>query len=258
MFVGALAIAGIPVLAGFFSKDEILWKAWESGHPLLWATGAAAAALTAFYMFRLIYMTFFGSFRGTHEQEHHLHESPPSMVVPLVILAVLSIVGGWIGIPHALGQYAGIPNWFEHWIGPALASVPAAEGGGHGGSMEYVLMLVAIVIAVAGILTARRFYRGGGDLPGRVAAAVGPLYGLVANKYWVDELYDATVLKAYYGICALSDGFDRWVIDWLVNAVAGFTEIVGQVLRLFQTGFVRNYALFIFAGAVLIIWMLGR
>ena len=288
MFVGALAIAGIPILSGFFSKDEILWKAWEAGHWGLWAVGAVAAALTAFYMFRLIYMTFHGTFRGTHEQEHHLHESPPSMVVPLVILAVLSIVGGWIGIPHALGGFVGIPNAFGSWLEPVLARplVEAGAGGSlahaaaglaagsdeatlarvsygatHGGgvdSAEYLLMGIAILIAVGGVLTARWFYKGGGDLPGRAARAAGPLYGLVANKYYVDELYDRTVLALFYRVSNLFNGFDRWVVDGLVNAAAAFTEMIGQILRLFQTGVVRNYALLVFIGAVLLIWALGR
>jgi len=119
-------------------------------------------------------------------------------------------------------------------------------------------MLLAIAIAVGGILLARRFYLGKGDLPARAASAAGPVYDLVANKYWVDELYDATVLKAYYGLCNLFHGFDAKVVDGLVNAVGATTEMLGQVLRLFQTGFARNYALYIFAGAVLVVWLLSR
>ena len=261
MLAGALAIAGVPGLSGFFSKDEILWRTWEAGHPLLWAAGAATALLTAFYMFRLIYLAFHGTFRGTSEQEHHLHESPASMVAPLVVLAALSVAGGWMGIPRSLGGFAGIPNTFEWWLAPALAVV---GGPGEGGAsraadpMEYVLMLVAIGLAVLGILAARAFYRRPSTLPSSAARAAGPLYPLVANKYWVDELYDATVLRAYYGAAALADAFDRWVIDGLVNAVAAFTELIGQILRLFQTGFARNYALLILIGAVVLVWALGR
>jgi NADH-quinone oxidoreductase subunit L len=305
MLVGALAIAGIPILSGFFSKDEILWRTWQSGHPVMWAAGAAAAALTAFYMFRLVYLAFHGGFRGTSEQAHHLRESPPSMVVPLVVLAILSIAGGWVGIPHSLGQFAGIPNYFESWLAPALAEAPAsgpapvsieealrtrvhgtlrstvgsgeanADGarpsgsetttgramsapGATGSGTEYAFMLLAIAIAVAGILVARTFYRKPSDLPARAAGAAGPLYGLVANKYWVDELYDATVLRAYYRTCDAFAAIDHWVVDGIVNVVGAFTELVGQVLRFFQTGFVRNYALFVFAGAVLLVWLLGR
>ena len=119
-------------------------------------------------------------------------------------------------------------------------------------------MLIAVGISVGGILVAVVFYLRRVHLPARAAAAAGPAYPLLLNKYWVDELYDATVLRAYYRLCDFFSSFDRWVVDGLVNAVAGFTELVGQALRLFQTGFVRNYALWIFAGAVLVVWMLGR
>jgi NADH-quinone oxidoreductase subunit L len=283
MMAGALAIAGIPPFAGFFSKDEILGKTWESGHPILWLMGAVAAAMTAFYMFRLIFLAFHGTFRGTEEQRHHLHESPPSMTAPLAVLAVLSVVGGFLGVPRALGGSV-VPNVLERWLEPVLASVPAhvagaegaiggagraagaaahvAEAGVAGGAtnpMEYLLMLVAVAIALGGIITARTFYlRPRSELPARAAAAWGPVYPLLLGKYWVDELYDATVLRAFYGASAFFSSFDRWVVDGLVNAVAGFTELVGQALRLFQTGFVRNYALWILVGAVLFMWMLGR
>jgi NADH-quinone oxidoreductase subunit L len=124
--------------------------------------------------------------------------------------------------------------------------------------MEYALMLVAVAIALGGIMTARAFYLKRGELPARAAAASGPIYPMLLAKYRVDELYDTTVLRAYYRTSAFFSSFDRWVVDGLVNAVAGFTELVGQALRLFQTGFVRNYALWIFLGAVLLMWMLGR
>src|SRR5262249_3970477 len=147
-----------------------------------------------------------------------LHESPGAMVAPLVVLAVLSIAGGWIGIPPSLGRFVGVPNYFEAYLDPVLAKAPsaqAASGGemagaaalaapGQAGSApssdpsEYLLMLIAVAIAIGGILLARRFYRDGSDLPSRAAASMGALYRLVANKYWVDELYDATVLRLYY------------------------------------------------------------
>jgi NADH-quinone oxidoreductase subunit L len=268
MLVGALAIAGIPPFAGFFSKDEMLWKAWEGAHPVLWVMGGAASAMTAFYMFRLIFMTFHGSFRGTEEQRHHLHESPLSMTVPLAILAVLSTVGGFIDVPGALGG----SHRLDSWLGPAVATaasahgaaageVALAEGAAHGtggAAIEYLFMVVAVAIAVAGILAAYAFYSRKSERPARAASASGLLYPLLLNKYWVDELYDATVLRAYYGASEFFSTFDKWVVDGLVNAVAGFTELVGQALRLFQTGFVRNYALWIFVGAVLVMWMLGR
>ena len=186
MLAGALAIAGFPPLAGFFSKDEILAKAWETGHPVLWAMGAVAAAMTAFYMFRLMFLAFHGSFRGTDEQRHHLHESPPSMTVPLAVLAVLSVVGGFIGVPHALGGFVGVPHALGSWLEPVLAPASAhgaaaaeaavpAEGVAHaaggaahaagGAAIEYVLMLVAVGIAFGGFFTARAFYLRRAELP---------------------------------------------------------------------------------------------
>ena len=266
MVVGALAIAGIPPLAGFFSKDEMLWKAWEGTHPILWLMGGAASAMTAFYMFRLILMTFHGTFRGTSEQQHHLHESPRSMTVPLAILAVLSAVGGFMDVPGALGG----SHRLDQWLAPSVAAGSAhgaaegaasiAEGAASHGAdpMEYVFMAIAVAISCLGIAAAFAFYYRRSERPARAAAASGPIYPLLLHKYWVDELYDATVLRAYYRTSAFFATFDTWVVDGLVNAVAGFTELVGQALRLFQTGFARNYALWIFIGAVLVVWMLGR
>src|SRR3954452_8741972 len=151
--IGALAIAGVPGLAGFFSKDEILHAAAGSGHWVLWAVGLLTAGLTAFYMFRSVYLTFYGKFRGTHEQEHHLHESPPVMTIPLWILAAGAVVAGFVGVPKALG---GI-NRFHHWLEPVLFH-PAEHEVSTG--MELALIAIAVIVAVAGILLARRLYAG--------------------------------------------------------------------------------------------------
>jgi NADH-quinone oxidoreductase subunit L len=131
------------------------------------------------------------------------------------------------------------------------------DHGGSGATTELVLMLAAVLVAIGGIAAARRFYARPSGLPDRAARAAGPIYPLVANRYWVDELYDATVLRAYYALAALFDAFDRWAVDGLVNALAAFTELVGQALRLLQTGFVRHYALFVFVGAVIFVWALS-
>ena len=255
--IGAVAIAGIPPLAGFFSKDEILAAAWGAGRPLLWLTGTAVSLCTAFYMFRLVRLAFHGGFRGTPAQERHIHESPRSMTGPLVILALLSIAGGWIGIPAVLGQPAGIPNLIERWLAPAFAPAGAhAEAPAHAGTVG-VLMLVAIGVGVAGIALALSFYRPGSEAPSRVARALGPLYRLVAGRYHVDELYDATVLRAYYSGCDAFDAFDRVAVDGTVNATGAVAQAAGQVVRLFQTGLVRNYALlFLLATSALLWWFL--
>ena len=221
MLIGCIAIAGIPPLAGFFSKDEILWSAYRAGgygrH--VWAIGVVAAALTAFYMFRLYWMTFGGSFRGSSEQAHHLHESPPVMVVPLQVLALGSLVAGLLGVPAALGAWFGVPNLIEHFLEPvfapahhALGEVFKAEVPGH--AMEYALMGLSVLVAAAGIFVAWRFYRGAFDAPNRLAASFPGAYRTLLNKYWVDEAYDAVFVRglALGGGTALHAN-DRFVID---------------------------------------------
>jgi NADH-quinone oxidoreductase subunit L len=220
MLVGCIAIAGIPPLAGFFSKDEILWSAFKVGGygRWLWATGALAALLTAFYMFRLYRMTFSGSFRGTDEQAHHLHESPQTMIVPLQVLALGSIVVGFLGVPLVLGRGV-VPNVIEHWLEPAfehaqeaLAQVFAAPVPGQG--VELGLMALSVLIAAGGILVALRLYQGGFEIPNRIAAAFPRAYRLLLEKYRVDELYDAVFVRglALGGGRALHAN-DRYVID---------------------------------------------
>ncbi len=264
--VGAVAIAGIPPLAGFFSKDEILAGVWGSGHPGLWAAGLAVSLCTAFYMFRLVSMTFLGSFRGTAAQAHHLHESPRSMTVPLAALAVASALAGFLGVPAALGG----ANRFEAWLAPVLedhasgeaAGAEAGEGhpgGAHEGGAAIGLMAVATLAGLAGAGGALAFYRPGSTAPAAAAAAAaaaGPVYRLVAAKYYVDELYDATVLRAWRAGCAFFDGFDRLIVDGTVNLAASVSQGASQVLRLFQGGLVRGYALLFLFGTAAILWYL--
>ena len=220
MLVGCIAIAGIPPLAGFFSKDEILWSAYRVGGygRWVWAIGAVAAALTAFYMFRLYWMTFGGTFRGTAEQAKHLHESPKTMVVPLQILAVGSVLAGFLGVPAVLGQ-RWVPNFMEHFMEPAfehahhaLGEVFAAPVPGHG--VELGLMGLSVLVAAAGILVATRFYQGAFEIPGRLAASFPGAYRTLLNKYWVDELYDAVFVRGLVlgGGNALHAN-DRFVVD---------------------------------------------
>jgi NADH-quinone oxidoreductase subunit L len=255
--IGAIAISGIPPLAGFFSKDEILAAAWGAGRPAIWAVGSFASLLTAFYMFRLVMLTFHGRFRGTAEQEHHLHESPRSMTVPLVILAVLSVVGGWIGVPAVLGEPVGVSNGFEHWMEPLFPAHHAGEAA-HGTEHPPVLMLMffAVAVGAAGIGAAVFIYRAGSNLAARFARGAGPVYSLIANRYWVDELYEATVLRAYYAGCDLFNGFDRIVVDGAVNASATVAQGTSQIVRLFQNGFVRSYALLFLIGSAALLWYL--
>jgi NADH-quinone oxidoreductase subunit L len=255
--LATLAIAGIPGFAGFFSKDEILAGAW-GGSRVVWGMLLVGAGITAFYMFRLYYLVFHGKFRGTEEQAHHVHESPRMMTVPLMILGVLSVIGGWIGIPVVMSFGADI-NFFHHWLAPAVASgghgEAAAAGAAHHPSvaLEWGLIVLAVAIAVSGILIARRIYLQRPGSAEGIARSLGPVYHLVRNLYWVDELYERIVLRPFYALSRWFSSFDRWVIDGLVNFAGIVTDLAGQVVKLAQTGYVRNYALLFLAGVVFIL-----
>jgi len=258
--IATLAIAGIPPFAGFFSKDEILWAALSGtgGSLWLWGLGVTAAGLTAFYMTRLYLLTFAGPSRLSHEAEHHLHESPKIMTMPLAVLAVGSALVGFLGVPHFLGGGA-LPNVMEHWLAPVLPHAAAVAGehgaaAGHAAPIgELAAMLVALLVSGAGIAGAFHVYRRG-PLP--VGAST--LVRVVRDKYYVDEIYDAVILAPYRALCRLSSAFDARVVDGLVNATGFTTDMAGEVLRLAQTGYVRNYALAFFAGAVAILWYVLR
>jgi NADH-quinone oxidoreductase subunit L len=284
--VATCAIAGVPLLSGFFSKDEILWGAWASGNKMVWGMLAFGAGITAFYMFRLWYLVFRGEFRGTDEQKQKAHESPLAMTLPLMILAVLSIGGGWIGIPKAIPAAFGSdadPNVLHHWMEPAVTLpghgeahdethaavevsheagvLPAAGAAGgeaaHSTAEELGLMGLAILISVGGIVFALLVYRRSGAAES-LAVRLGPVYRLLRNLYWVDELYEAAIVRPFYRISQFFAGFDRWVVDGLVNAAGVTADITGQVIKLFQTGFVRNYALmFLFGVIVILIYLVG-
>ncbi len=337
---GALALAGIPPLAGFFSKDEILAGAFVARYPalgaplagvplLVWLFGIVAATLTAFYVFRAYFLTFHGAYRGAvaagieasePQHKHHEiiepetrlrpvtlpkaqadehggaghakrpHESPPPMTGVLAILAVLSIVGGWIGLPlGALGIHQ--PNAFQGWLAPVLAPVGgiAWELPHAPVLLEWALILLSVGVAVAGLVVARRFYFDdpGWTRPRALAARYPRAYRLVENRYWVDELYQATAVRgtlllagafAWFDIHVVdglvngirhvtvvlfgwgSAQFDRWVVDGAVNGVGWSAQRGSTLLRRLQTGLVQNYALIMGGGIVLfaVVWLLGR
>jgi NADH-quinone oxidoreductase subunit L len=288
MFVATLAIAGIPGFAGFFSKDEILWQAWKYS-PYLWAIGFAAALMTAFYMFRLIYLTFWSPSRvASHEVEHHIHESPKSMTVPLVILAFFSITAGYLGVSPSLGG----SNHFEKFLEPVFANnvesaerSPAPEEGPR--STEYLLMGLSVAAAFAGLLMARRAYLNadkGYTEP--IAVAAPPVYNVLLNKYYVDEGYDYVftgrrkIGKVRLGVMGLGEAsswfdahvidgavngagwitrltatvsswWDKWIIDGVgVNGPAILARMLSYPARLFEWGLVQWYALVMTAGLV--------
>ncbi len=251
MFVGMLAIAGIPGFAGFFSKDEILWQAYtreSSAYHILWFIGFATALMTAFYMGRLIFLTFFGQPRMSHEVEHHIHESPKSMTMPLVILAICSVLAGWLGLPHSLGG----SNRFEKFLEPVFAREapvleaerPAQLAAGEKEEertdpMEYALMALSVLAAVVGLGLAYRSYaHAGKDYPEPIAASAAPLYTLLYNKWFVDEGYDyvftgrrklGKVRLGAMGAGEASSWFDAKIIDGAVNDAGWVTRAIATL-----------------------------
>jgi NADH-quinone oxidoreductase subunit L len=266
MFVATLAIAGIPGLSGFFSKDEILWQSFSSSHgsPVLWALAALAAGITAFYMFRLVFLTFFGDSRMDPEVEKHAHESPWTMTVPLAILALLSVVGGWIGIPAVLGG----GNLFEHWLAPVFHPVAAAgahgaaAGAAHGAAagdhpsttLEIGLMALSVAIALCGIGLAYFLYRVRTGAPAEIARKWPNLYDVVYHKYYIDEFYEWAVIRRIVNMSVgLWQMFDALFIDGIVNGVADLVRSAGGRVRRLQGGVVGGYAFSLLAGAVLLV-----
>jgi NADH-quinone oxidoreductase subunit L len=230
--VGTLAIAGIPPLAGFFSKDAILAGALGRHGNVFFVVGLLTALLTAFYMARLLFMTFFGEYRGS---EHHPHESPWSMLLPLVILAVGSAVGGFVNIPH--------------FVDPVFRLAAHAE------AHHVWLPWLATFTAVAGMAAAYYFYLVYPEVPGRIAGAAQPLYRLLERKYGFDDLYNWIVRRGVVGgsRAALWQGLDVAVIDGAVNGTGGAFRSLARGARTMQTGLVRGYALVMLGGAVALV-----
>jgi NADH-quinone oxidoreductase subunit L len=273
--LATIAISGIPPLAGFVSKDAILAASFNA-RPLLWGIGFVTAGMTAFYMFRLVFLTFFGESRVPHDVEHHIHESPRSMTVPLMILALLSVVGGWIGWPESLGG----SDHFAKFLDPVIArhaEVIAAVPEATQYTTEYELMAVSVLVALVGIGLARFFYLRRPTIPGTLAARSGGLYRLIYNKYYVDQIYDAmfvnrtkdlgTTLGAFdrgvidglfvngagwvtRAFSSISMVWDKWIIDGLVNLAARIVWIFSYPVRMIQSGRVSNYALLIVLGVL--------
>jgi NADH-quinone oxidoreductase subunit L len=220
MLVGCIAIAGIPPLAGFFSKDEILWSAFKIGGygRFVWMLGFLVAGLTAFYMFRLYHLTFSGTFRGTPEQEHHVHESPSSMVVPLQVLAVGSIIAGFIGIPHVI-DVLHVGNAIDRFLEPVfeparhtLAEVFAA--GAPGAAVELALMAASVLLAAGGILVARHLYETNPAIPERLARTFAGAHRVLLDKYYVDEFYGRVIVRGLtLGGGNVLHGADRYLVD---------------------------------------------
>ena len=263
VLLATLAIAGIPGFSGFFSKDEILWQAFTSpaGSFWLWLIGAIAAGITAFYMFRLLFLTFFGKLRAGEEIAHHVHESPKVMTVPLVILALLSVFGGYIGLPTIFGG----GNRFEHFLQPVFtrseeirtAASPAAPNAALALShnAEWTLMVIVFAIVILGIGLAYLLYLKKTDLPKLISQRLGLVYRLVFNKYYVDELYNFAIVQPLKNLSdsVLWQFVDVKIVDGTVNGSGILVRRAGSILRTLQTGLVQNYALVFVLGVVLLL-----
>jgi NADH-quinone oxidoreductase subunit L len=233
-FIGCLAISGIAPLSGFFSKDEILAHVFAH-QSMIWFLGVVGAALTAFYMFRLYFLTFSGSFRGTHEQEHHLHESPVSMTLPLVVLAVLSVIGGFVNIPKIFG---GGFLALEHFLEPVLESSLLKLGIldlSH--STEIIIMIISFSVALSSILFARLLYVQKNMLPQADGEQKSFMYSLSQNKFYFDEIYTKLIIDPLHSLSKILYKFiEVSGIDKLVNSFSPAIQGIGNVVRLIQTG----------------------
>jgi NADH-quinone oxidoreductase subunit L len=289
--IGAIAIAGVPPLAGFFSKDEILWRTFAGGHRILWIVGLVTSFLTATYMFRLVFLAFHGERRhdapaahhagddAGHAHGTHLHDAPPAMALALIVLAIGSIAAGFVGIPQSLGGGNRIeaflePSFEAHQTAPANPefqvvqgrpgeprvelAAPAAEGDA---GTERSLMILSSGLALAGIGLAAYFWLRNRPAAARAARSATPIYTLLLNKYYVDEIYHAVIVRPIKGISTLLlwRGVDAGLIDGAVNGVGGFVRGSSNTLRRLQTGSIRAYAASLFLGVVVILgWYLLR
>jgi NADH-quinone oxidoreductase subunit L len=258
--LGCIAIAGIPPFSGFFSKDEILSAAFAKS-PVYYVIGVFTAALTAFYMFRLYATTFMGSFRGTHDQGGHLHESPTAMTIPLMVLAVLAVFGGLLGIPEVIAPHA---HWLEHFLDPVFADLPAGAGGGASGAgvaggsgagsglevaagTEWALMAVSVAVALIGTFWAVAKFSKKPEMEEPTGFGK-----ILANNWYVDEFYNATIVRPLDLFAQFLVFFDKNVIDGIVNGVGRLVQYGSRQLRLMQSGQVGGYVLLMVVGIIVL------
>ncbi len=273
MAIGTVAIAGIPPLSGFWSKDEILAAAFAGGHYLLFGVGLITAFMTSFYMFRLLFLTFHGESRVDHDVAHHIHESPWAMTFPLKVLAGFSLLIGLIvGFPPESGL-------LHHFLSPVLAT-PSAEAAHHLSlGLELSLMSLSVFVALLGLGLAYLLYLKSPGLPQKIAGVLSGWHQILLNKYWIDEIYDAVLIRPLLSLCALLWKFDQWVVDGLVNGAGWLTLLESKVsdifdhyvvdgavnsvgtglnfwsrlLRRLQTGAIQNYLLGVTVGVVVMV-----
>jgi len=238
--IGCLAIAGCPPFSGFFSKDAILLSAFEH-NKILWGLAVFAAMMTTYYMFRLYFLTFSGKFRGTHDQEHHLHESPTAMTLPLIILAILAVIGGFVGVPHILGGHNEIATFLQPVI-PMHENVNPVSSG-----TEYGLMIgTTIAMLIAGVFAymQNRNY---------VAKENKGLGKVLENKWYVDELYESIIVKPIQSLAAFFNNIlEKKGIDGFVNGVGKAVNYGSRQVRLLQSGHVGSYVLLMVIGILIL------
>jgi NADH-quinone oxidoreductase subunit L len=249
--MGWLAILGIPGFSGFFSKDEILWMAFHSpmGHPGLWVAGVVGAVMTAFYMTRLMALTFWGESRVSDDV--HPHESPLLMTLPLVVLAVLAVAGGWVGIPHVLAEFfPGHPeNYWEHWLHPMMRAIPNLAHGDP--QTEITLMGISVGLILLSATLAFFFYAKASSVPAATARLLGPIHRLLVDKYRVDELYEAIIIRPLVWVSEnLWLHVDVSFIDRCTHWVADVVKGAGNMARTIQNGNLQQYAMYMALGLV--------
>ena len=257
-FVATLAISGIPGLSGFFSKDEILWSAFDKGGIIFWIIGVLTAMMTAFYMFRLLSLTFYG--KEKFDNHHvHPHESPAVMTVPLIILAVLSVIGGYIGLPKMFAGENG--NLFESWLAPVYepAEIKLAHFGAESHFVEILLMVVSVALVLVSIYYALKIYTKKPGIAENISKRFKNIYNLLLNKYFVDEAYEAAVVKPIQkgSEKVLWDFADSTIIDGIVNGSAHLINIISDSVRKIQNGITQFYAVIMVAGiALVLLWLI--
>ncbi len=252
--IGTWAISGLPPFAGFFSKDEILAHVFEH-NKLLWALGVLGSFMTSFYMFRLLFLTFFGEFRGTQDQAHHLHESPASMTIPLVVLAVLSAAGGLLGVPEALHGSNFLGTFMTPLFDTARQANPAAFAPTHlSHTTEYILMTVSAGVALVALIIAYVMYIQKAAVPASDRVEKSALQRVIYNKYYVDELYDSVFVKPMNTLSNALYSFGEFFIDLFVNGTARFINFLAGLLRKTQTGSTGDYVFAMVLGIVVILF----
>jgi NADH-quinone oxidoreductase subunit L len=248
--IASLAISGIPPFSGFFSKDDILWFSFANGNFFYWLIGTITALLTAFYMFRLVYLTFYGEERFGHDK--HPHESPKTMTIPLIVLAVLSAIGGFIGVPEIFSGEHG--NVFENWLEPIFNNAHSKLMilGYQNNSLEILLMVITVAGAIGSILYARYLYLQRKELAVTYSKRYSGVYNLLLNKYFVDEAYDNAVVNP---IVRTSESVlwkitDNKIIDGIVNGTASLIDVISNNIRKLQNGIAQIYAVVMMLGIV--------